>query len=165
MFVQINDAYAALRRRLERRRPEPSARYVRKPKVVGRRVYARPASHRADTRRPSYSAPAYRARRALAMNPVPRPVAPRPRRRRPRTAAMAFRRETARVRDIHAVGRAVVRYMPRTVNATVRAWLADQNHPRKSHRHPAAGQRREHVYLPNIGWCWGTDEFQKVTIS
>ena len=169
MFVQINEAYAAVRRRLEPRRRQPTeARYVRKSKVTGRRVYARPAGHRADVRRPSYSHPAYRARRFLAMNPVPHSAAPvgyRPRRRRPRSAAVAFRRETARARDTtRAVGTAVVLYVPRTVNATVRAWLRDQYHPRKSHRHPDAGHRRQHIYLPNIGWCWETDQFQKVTI-
>ena len=167
MFVQINDAYAAIRRKLERRRPAaPEGCYVRKPKVSGRRIYARPAGHRSDAKRPSYSHPAYRARRMLAMNPVPRSAAPayRPRRRRPRSAAVAFRRESSPPRSTPAIGRAIVRYVPRTLNAAVRAWLADERHPCRSHRRPGAPHRRDQFYLPNIGWCWVTDEFPEVMV-
>jgi hypothetical protein len=56
-----------------------------------------------------------------------------------------------------------VLYVPRTVNASVRAWLANPRHGARSHRAPSAGHRREHYYLPNIGWCWDTDEYESVT--
>lgn len=153
MFV-IPFAIDALRARLlsrPRRRPA----YVRKPKVTGRRVYARPVSHRADSRRPSYSHPVSRVRRAITGRRAPT-VAKR--RARPQ-------RRDAVPRDTRAVGRAIVKYVPRTINASVRAWLTDQAHARRSHRHPDAGHRRQHVYLPNIGWCWETDEHPKVSMS
>lgn len=168
MFVRINEAYASLRRRLGAHENDDRPRYVRKAKVTGRRIYARPAGHRADSTRPSYSHPATRARRAVrSLLTVPRvrralrtalPTIPA-RTRRPK----GVRRESTPARSTRAVGRAVVLYVPRTVNASVRAWLADARHACRSHRHPSAGHRRDHVYLPNIGWCWDTDEFPRVT--
>ena len=166
MFVQINAAYAALRDRIGGRRPEPG-RYVRKAKVTGRRVYARPVSHRADSRRPSYSHPATRARRAFReaftaprVRRATRTAVPNAPARRQRPATP---RDAAPSRSTRAIGRAVVRY--RTVNASVRAWLADPRHGARSHRAPDAGHRRAHVYLPSIGWCWDTEELPKVSMQ
>lgn len=156
-----------LRTRMRTRVGKPTAaRYVRKP-TVSRRP-ERIGRHRASVTRPSYSHPATRARRAVrSILTPPRvrralrfalPTVP-VRRSRPRPTS----RESAPPRSTRAVGTAVVLYVPRTVNVAVRAWLNDRNHPRKSHRHPDAGYRRAHVYLPNIGWCWGTDEYERVT--
>jgi hypothetical protein len=170
MFVQINDAYAALRRRLERRRPPACPRYVRKPKIAGRRIYARPGgAHRASSTRPSYSHPACRARRAVRaalttsrVRRAARTALPSMPTRRHRPATRSH--DDSPARDMRAIGRAVVRQIPTTVNLAVRAWLADARHGARSHRHPDAPHRRDHVYLPNIGWCWVTDEHPKVVI-
>lgn len=153
---------AALRTRARVRVGKPTGKYVRKPRI------GPPARHRAGTLRPSYSHPATRARRAVrSVLTPPRvrralrsalPTIPR-RTARPRLAA----RESAPPRSTRAIGRAVVRYVPRTVNAAVRAWLNDPRRPRRSHRHPDAGHRRQHIYLPNIGWCWETDEYPRVS--
>jgi len=169
MFVQINDAYAALRRRLERRRPPTRAlaRYARKPKVTGRTVYGQyPGTHRASAIRPSYSHPALRAERIVRAATVPAHRSPAPVRRRRAPAARP--RDASPARDIRAVGRAVVLCKIPTINAAVTAWFNDPAHGARSHRaggnDPHAPHRREHVYLPNIGWCWVTDEHPKVVI-
>lgn len=165
MFVQINDAYAALRRRLERRRPPTRARaqYVRKSKVTGRTVYGQyPGAHRASATRPSYSHPALRAERVVRAATVPARPTPVPLRRR--RAPLATPRDASPPRDTRAVGRAVVLRKIPTINAAVMAWFNDPHHGARSHRHPDAPHRRDHVYLPNIGWCWVTDEHPKVVI-
>jgi hypothetical protein len=144
MFVQINDAYARIRRGLSGRRPSGQSRYVRKSKVAERTVYGRePGRHAASTVRPSYSHPSNRRRRAVRALLTSR---------RPRVGA----RESVPPRSARLAGQ--------RVNATVRAWLADRQHPRRSHRHPDAPHRRQHTYLPCIGWCWVTDEYPKVTV-
>lgn len=156
---------AALRTRSRVVVGKPTGRYVRKPKVTRP---PRAGLHRARLTRPSYSHPASRARRVVRQVLTPPRVRRSTRSALPtilRRTARTSRRESAPARSTRAIGRAVVRYVPKTINASVRAWLADQKHPRRSHRHPEAGHRREHIYLPNIGWCWDTDEYTRVSTS
>jgi hypothetical protein len=138
-----------IRVRFGRGRPPVAARYVRKQRVAPR-VAAYGGRHRASVIRPAYSAPSRvirPVRRAVyvvtrAVRPSARPVTPR----------LLARRSGVRVREA-APARS-------SVNVTIRAWLADQGHGARTHR--ARPRRRDHVYLPSIGWCWDTGQFATI---